>query len=483
MKTTAKILNYAFIISIFFSLLLAQENPAPEAADSSYNPQASAEVNTEDEEKYLQDVYSSLEYNTTAFDDLKQNWIISDPLLIREIFNKFIVENAIRVNKKKITVEQLSELSKPVFEGNVLIVARKRFYDDEIELFQFVPSHEIDKDNPDPLFDPVTDGFYLRQITGDELYAKIQEQIYFFRNVTKDDFNSDAGYFFDINLNGLEPEVMFWNTTSKERNKYLISAFGKWGNDKIFLPGWFFNDYVLGARLAYYKQLSDNISDYTYSIWAGTGFETGKPFIMDLPNKDLRASGKSVYFKFSGDPARVIFDNFDKLYFDFELMMTINEFKASEFGSVPLYDFYAIKNYFTFSVRKKEILNLFDFGDLELGFGYSTHDIYHYQVNPPAPDLRDLNDAAAPESPYDHHVMFDLGVSRTGGLLQHDITVTYGYNLTRDINYLGAKAKVMLDDTFGFDARVYYATRLDKNLMPWRTDTYFVFSPVIRINY
>ena len=33
----------------------------------------------------LQSIYQSLEYNTIAFNDLKQKWIIADPILIREI--------------------------------------------------------------------------------------------------------------------------------------------------------------------------------------------------------------------------------------------------------------------------------------------------------------------------------------------------------------------------------------------------------------
>lgn len=435
------------------------------------------------EEDNLKNIYESLEYNTMAFDDLKDHWIVSDPLLVREVYNKMIVANAIRVNNEKITVDSLARISKPIFNGEALIVARKRYYDNEIELFKFVTADQIDRDAPEALFDPITDGFYLRQILGNELYSKIQDRIYFFRNVTKDDHNTETGYYFDINLNGLEPELMFWNTTSQERNKYLVSAFGKWGNDRIYLPGWFFSEFAIGGKLSYYKQLGDDESDYTYAISLGTVVSTSKPYKNDLPVKPLKSSGRSVYFKFSGDPARVIFDNFRQLYFDFEMMLTLNEYKNSEFGTMGPLDFYSVRNYYVFSVKKKNILNLFDFGNLEAGAGYSAHNIFHYEIIPGNVNLVDLNDAAAPESPFDHHIFADIGVSKSGGLLQHEIELSYGYNLVRDINYIGIKAKIMLSETFGFDVRYYSAVNTDKTAMPWRTDSYFVFSPVLRINY
>ncbi len=165
--------------------------------------------------KTLEKIYSGLEYNTTAFDDLKLKWIINDPVLVREIYNRFIVKNAIRINGSKIDLDTLSELSEPVFSGNALITARKRYYDNEIEEFSFIHSSDIDKDSPIPIFDPVKDGFYLKEIIGKKLYTKIQNQEYFYRDITKDEFDTEAGYYFDIDLNLLNPNLMFWSTTSK----------------------------------------------------------------------------------------------------------------------------------------------------------------------------------------------------------------------------------------------------------------------------
>ncbi|HRI48355.1 MAG TPA: hypothetical protein PK559_14715, partial [Ignavibacteriaceae bacterium] len=38
----------------------------------------------------LEMIYRNLEYNTTAFNDLKKIWVVTDPVFIREIFNRFV---------------------------------------------------------------------------------------------------------------------------------------------------------------------------------------------------------------------------------------------------------------------------------------------------------------------------------------------------------------------------------------------------------
>ena len=114
--------------------------------------------------QHLKNVYSNLEYNTIAFDDLKGKWQITDPLLIREIFNRFIVNDAVRLNSKELLNDSLRILSRKVQTGDIIIDLRKRYYDDEIEYFAFLPVEELDKENPKYFIDPINDGFYLKKI-------------------------------------------------------------------------------------------------------------------------------------------------------------------------------------------------------------------------------------------------------------------------------------------------------------------------------
>jgi len=139
-----------------------------------------------DEATELKTLYKSLEYNTLAFDDLKQKWMVDDPTFIREIFNRFVVRNALRLNGRTPKVDVVKEKTKLVQDGEVTIEVRKRYYDDEMEFFAFYPSDEIGKDNPKPLFDPIYDGFLLKDIIGEKTYDKIREITYFYKETTKE---------------------------------------------------------------------------------------------------------------------------------------------------------------------------------------------------------------------------------------------------------------------------------------------------------
>jgi hypothetical protein len=58
----------------------------------------------------VEKIYRGLEYNTTSFNDLKQKWIITDPSYIREIFNRFVVKNALRINGRKPTFAEIEKM-------------------------------------------------------------------------------------------------------------------------------------------------------------------------------------------------------------------------------------------------------------------------------------------------------------------------------------------------------------------------------------
>ena len=76
-----------------------------------------------------------------------------------------------------------------------------------------------------------------------------------------------------------------------------------------------------------------------------------------------------------------------------------------------------------------------------------------------------------------------MGIEKRGGLMQYSLSAIFGQNIVDKYNYVGVNAKAMLSDTFSFEMKYYTSLQLDKVKIPYRTDTYFVFSPIFRINY
>jgi len=434
----------------------------------------------------IKKIYNALEYNTIAFNDLKEKWIINDPVFVREIFNRFVVRNAFRVNDKKVTREYIDQAAKQIQDGNILIEVRKRYYDDEVEFFAFIPESEINQTEPKFTFDPVVDGFYLREVLNDKIYDKVRARDYYFDNLTKTDFDVKSGYYFDLNLDLLEPEIMYWNTTSNARNKYLLSIFGKWGDDHTMQPGWYANEYIVGSKVTYFSNISNNQQNYTYSISLGTNMPASKPFVGTAPLKPLYVSGKALYVKISGDFLKYI----DESLTDFDLSIEskytfVDNLKTLDYGKkTTKFDFYSNKTYFVLEVMKRNLFNLFDFGDFELGGGIGAPDIHHLQYDPAVTKIKDLDGTKTLFSKFSHFAFVDFGVARNGGLVQHHLNTMIGYNVQGGFGYFGVKMKVMLSDTFGMDIRYFNTYGVDKKKYdPWRYDSFLVFSPILRINY
>lgn len=437
----------------------------------------------QEEAQSLNRIYQSLEYNTIAFDDMKEKWVLNDPILVREIYNKFVVRDAFRLEGKKVTVDLIKEKSKDIYEGTVVIDLRRRYYDDEVEHFAFVPEAEVHKENPKYLFDPIRDGFLLKDILGDKLYEKIKTQSYFYSNITKTDYNTKNGYFFDLYLNLLEPKVMFWNTTSSGRNKYLLSVFGKWGNDYLLNPGWYSGDYTGGVALTYYENISSDLQKYTYDVRFGTAVTSGFPFISELKNKErLAVTGQSVYGRISGEFLKYVFDGAEDYILTVEGKTTLDEFPIKEFGPTKIDTIYSARDYGLLHVRKRFLYDLGDFGWFEAGAGIGTTSSYKYKVDPSSTSLVDLEKNKGFFNKFEHNIFVEAGVVRTGGLIQHNVNLMLSYT-TEGFGAFGAKAQVMLSDQIGFDLRVMKGFGLDEKKMPWRTDSYIVFSPIFRINY
>jgi len=424
----------------------------------------------------LQNIYYNLEYNTSSFDDIKKQWIINDPEMIRDFSNKFIANNQVRINGKNVNKEFISKLNNEIALGNVAVELRKRYYDNEIEYFAFLNTNKYNSKSESVLFDPILDGFYLQSIIGKKLYGNLQNQSYFYTDLSKEEFSIKHGYNFDIYLNALNSNIMFWSTTSNNQNKYLLSFFGDWGNDNIHFPGWSLQQYFIGSQLTYYSKLPPDPRNYNYSIKLGTGVQTTVPYQTTVPEIPLLQSGTNIYTKLS---ASVFSKN---LFVELEAMITLSDYKVSDFNFTNSTKFYSIKNIYNFNLRAIKIVKLADFGELELKFGIATHDFNQYEYNSVKGGIVDLIPQKDFTNRFNHFINTSIGVMKNGDVIQHKIDLFFGYN-PESYGYYGFAISVMLSNTFGFDIKMSNSFGLTNVNYLWRMDSYLVFSPIIRINY
>ncbi len=432
-------------------------------------------------ENDLKKIFNNLEYNTIAYNDLKVKWVIKDPSFVRDVFGRFIVNNALRINGEKVSSSKLKKLAEQIFEGKVVLDLRKRYYDDQIEFFAFVPEDELDKKNPHFLFDPVYDGFYLKEIVGSNLYKELQKRQYYFSDITKREYDVKPGYFFDINMDALNPYLMFWSTTSDYRNKYLATFFGKWGISEVYLPAWYSSDYFFGAQITYYKYLTDDPEDYTYKVAFGSSAPASQVFRSSQPASPLMRSASNIYFKINGDALRYIFPKVTGYYLDFSGAFAYSDFTDKDYGNMGMKSFYSVRDFLNLGITKRKLFNLYDLGQFMFGIGVSSHSLKHLQYIPGRKNLVDLDGHDFFNS-FVHFVNVKVGVEHYGGLIQHKILFKLGYS-SEGFGVGGVDIKVMLSDTFGFKVTYNTFFNLDTQKYPYRTDSQMVFSPIIRINY
>ncbi len=430
----------------------------------------------------LKTIYRSLEYNTIAFNDLKNTWDITDPLFVREIFNRLVVANALRVNGKKPTLEFVKEKAKDIYDGKVFIELRRRYYDNEIELMRFFTESKLDSTRHTYFFDPLTDNIQIRHILGDKVYDELKKQFYAFNDLTKTYYDSKDAYEFDINLQLFNPDLMFFSMTTNDRNKYLVSAIGRWGNDYIVLPGWYYPNYVAGLKLTYIDYLINSRPHYTYSVEVGMGMTAHQPTfdynVLDAVR--LYNTGNSLYFKFDGNPLALFLDKVDNYNFQLLLSLAVTQFPASSFDLDYVSKFYSTRNYFAFVFTYKNIFNVMDLGWLNASASISGFDIYNYLYSPKYSQLIDLEPDA---SKFKYNLNLGASLSNPSGLLHYNTGVLWNINFSDGYSYLGVKALLMLSNTIGFDFRFFTGFSFKGDLPYYRQSTYLIFSPIIRINY
>ena len=164
-------------------------------------------------------------------------------------------------------------------------------------------------------------------------------------------------------------------------------------------------------------------------------------------------------------------------------MFTVTDYNRSDFKPKAVFEFTSIRDYLVFKLNKKDLFNLFDFGQFEFALGVSTHSIFNYIVDPASANLIDTSPKTDWTNKFSHFVFSEIGIEKRGGLMQYSLSALFGQNIVDDYNYVGVNARAMLSDTFGVEMKYYTALKFDKIKYPYRSDTYFVFSPIFRINY
>ncbi len=435
----------------------------------------------------IKKIYHNLEYNTIAFNDLKNIWDITDPLFVREIFNRMVVANALKVDGKKPSKKYVEQKAKDIYEGKVFVELRRRYYDNEIEVMRFFTESKLDSTKKDSVrniyfFDPIKDNIQIREILGDKLYNNLKSQFYAFNDLTKTYYDNKDAYDFDINMNITDPELMFLSLTTTYRNKYLFSFVGRWGNDYILIPGWYYPNYIAGVKLTYIDYLINSEPYRTYSFEAGLGFTAHQPEFefSPLTGGKLYSTGSNLYFKFEGNPLNLIIDNAKNYNFELYTSFAVTQYPATYFKLGYISKFYSTRNYFAIVGHYNNIFNVMDLGWFNASVGITGFDIYNYLYNPKYSNLIDLD----PDKPkFKYNLNFEASLSNAPGLLQYKAAFQWNINVNDGYTYFGVKTRIMLGNTIGFDFKFYSGYALSGNLPYYRQKSYLVFSPIIRINY
>ncbi|MDP3149129.1 MAG: hypothetical protein Q8N83_08365, partial [Ignavibacteria bacterium] len=341
------------------------------------------------------------------------------------------------------------------------------------------------QDSTDYFFDEIRDYVFIKNVLGEEMYQDLKKQFYALNDLTKSQYDNKYSYNYDIYLHFFNPELMFWNATTNQKNKYLVSLVGRWGNDYIAMPGWYYPDFVTGVKVTYIDYLINNRPNNTYVLEMGTGLPARQP-VLGIESEDISKrlfhTGTSLYFKAQGNPLKLFWDDMIDLEITLQGMLSLTQYKTKDFNINYLTQFYSQRNHLTFFVRKKELLNFSEVGAFGVGLGLSSYDIYHFLLDPDQIKLTDLE--TNNKGKFKNNILAEAFISGEGGLLAHNLSTLFSYDYTESYGYVGFKMFFMLNNTIGFDFRYFTSYRFSTKPLPfYRTNSYLVFSPVIRINY
>ncbi|MBE2281081.1 MAG: hypothetical protein IAE91_11870 [Ignavibacteriaceae bacterium] len=433
----------------------------------------------------LERIYRNLEYNTIGFNDLKTKWVIIDPVLVRTIFNSFIVKNALRIEGKKPSLEYIKDKSLDVHRGEVFIDIRKRYYDNEIDFFRFYSEANLERgEETDMFFDPIEDFVQLRHIVGEKNYELLKAKMYAYNDLTKTYYDNKLAFKFDVLLNMFEPHVRFYNFTTNDKNKYLIGISGKWGYDNIALPGWYSPTFNLGTKVTYIDRILNNKPADVFEFEGGIGLPIQQTILdKDIyTGKRLHYTGASVYFNFTGNFLRYIGPEYGKYNLSLEGALALSTLGPTEINSVhTVTTIYSQRNLLSLTATRRDFLELSSFGHLGAILGVGIYDIGQYLTDDTQVTLTEVPQA---DGKLRYYVNAAMTIGKDDALFAYSLEPSFMYNIKESNAYFGFKASLLINNSFGFTFKFYSGIDLGSAGLPaYRSDSYIVFSPILRINY
>jgi hypothetical protein len=419
------------------------------------------------------DIYKLIRIDTSPFDADKERWVILDQKLIKEVLVQLIsnVSNAVASDSIEKILGNTQRLVQYAQEGEVRIVCRKRYYDDEIEHigFQRLRSSEVE------YLGGIEDFVLIKNALGEEMYNKLKGERY------KERYSSVQGRRYDLYFHALDPEIMLWSTLPTHE-WWRVSAVGKLGNDNLDLPFWFKGSIVAALKVSYIDDWTIRNKNYSaFSITAGIE----EPINFSVPGdpkerssnslfkeRKLHGSGSSVYLRATYTPYKKRSDQDIAQYIEcnLEISLAVQEKEQYPIGIPPI--FYSIRNYITGSAHFHHL------GIFELGAGLTWHDLHHISRVPPPPKLIERV-----EPTKGNIVPFlEVGVAEEGNILHYAVSTQVNYNVSEGFGFFVVKSLFILRNTFGVDLRYFKSIRTG-HLPPWHYDSYIAFSPVVRINF
>ncbi len=422
----------------------------------------------------LRSLYDSIIVDTRAFDSMKERWLVTDPAIVREVFTqlKRRAPTALAAESLRVLITSTESLLMSSSAGDLHIMCRKRYYDDEIELVQFI----VESPGSVSALGALRDYVLILDALGQETYDLLKSRRY------KDRFETTHGKRYDIFLSPIEPRILLWST-SPTFEWWRISAVGRLGNDYLNLPFWFKSSIIAALELLYIDDVT--VTDQTYHKFSITaGLEVVNNFSVlhqddfspssVFKKRILQGSGESFFLKATWTPEKrlnVLTDQPDeRIDFTFEASLGFHE-KTAYASNVPD-TFYSIRNSI---IAKASLQNV---GLFRLGGGLAWHDLHRFARFNPVTHL------PARVGPTETHLLpfIELGIAHDGSLLQFEIMTSVNYSLDDGYGYFGVKSKLILSNMLGLDLR-YFRSYRSSHLPPWQYEKYFVPSFVVRINY
>ncbi len=445
-------------------------------------------------------IYENLEYRTDGFNDLKKQWYLNEPMIIRQIYNNLVLNGFLLHNGHPITNEDTLKLfSNKFYNSRVLVKLRQRYYDDEIERMEFILENENPGIDTARFIDPIKDWVLVREAVGDSLYEVLKKKKYTYTNLTKDYFQHYNLYFYDLYFSAINPSLMFWASTSEANtqfdsespfnkfnraDKYTMSFFGKWGVDQLSKPGWYFSDYIVGLKILHLDMLVNDPDDFEYGLYLGFNFGVKDVLVENssfFKPRRIDSKTSNMYIKAAFNPFTLL--GYDWRYFNLgvesfynikDKPVTEDDIKIlQETGADYIYS-HTIKNFTTIYAQQKYLTDVLGLGYLFLGMGITFHNYSLLTAT--------VDDSEFQVFENTKYIVpsFEIGLTKSGGLIYSETIFQLNYNSKAKFGFWGIKLHMLIRNSIGFDIKYFKGFR---NVPGWHQDSYFVISPIIRINF